>query len=419
MWKKLKYTFTAAPMKPGYADAGDLLRVLCTFFVAWFHIWQQSWLSPNFEVFGEYVRLWPVVACGYIFVDLLLLLSGFLLMLGFLSGRNRRIGPFYAGRLTRILPSYLLCVLVLFFAFALPNGLYRNAAHARTDILSHLTFTHTFFYDAYYASKINGALWTLCIEMQFYLVFPLLGRAFEKKPALTYALMMAAGIFFRAGVYLWAGVYDMYFNQLPAFLDVYANGMLAALIFHRLSSKKVPPQVQKKKPRRRTSQPAWSAWLCTALAVLSIAAMYKVADLQYSFSVSGRDQATRLGQMVYRLPLTLAGCVFLVCGSRAIGLFRWLCSNKLVRWFSSVSFNFYMWHQVLAVKLKEWRIPPYTGTAPHKESQQPWQWQYTLTCFFGALLLSVLVTYLIEKPVSNFIRRRMKRTPKKLETPAA
>ena len=415
MWKKLKSAFTAVPMQPGYADAGDILRVLCTFFVAWFHIWQQSWLSPNFEVLGHYVRLWPVVACGYIFVDLLLLLSGFLLMLGFLSGRSRKVGPFYAGRLTRILPSYLLCVLVLFFAFALPGKQYGSTAHMQRDIFSHLTFTHTFFYDAYYASKINGALWTLCIEMQFYLIFPLLGRAFEKKPAHTYTLMMATGIFFRAGVYLFADTYDMYFNQLPAFLDVYANGMLAALIFHKLS---VPAKRRKKK--RRSTQRTWSAWLCTVLAILSIVAMYKIADLQYAFATSGRDQATRLGQMVYRLPLTVAGCVFLICGSRAVGLFRWLFSNKLVRWLSSVSFNFYMWHQVLAVKLKEWHIPSYTGTAPHKESQQPWQWQYTLTCFFGALLLSVLVTYLIEKPVAKLIKRRTQSArAKKLETPAA
>ena len=397
MWKKIKSGLSAAPAKSGYADAGDMLRVLCTFFVGWFHIWQQSWLNPNFEILGQKIRMYPVVACGYIFVDLLLLLSGFLLMLGFLSGRSRRIKPFYIGRLTRILPSYLFCVLLIFFAWSLPTGAYASGSHMLTDLFSHLSFTHTFFYNSYYATRINGALWTLAIEMQFYLIFPLLARAFERKPGITFSAMMIAGIGFRLAVWRCADDAAMYFNQLPAFLDVYACGMLSAMIYHKICRGKRP-------------QRSWNAWLCTLLAIASIAVIYRLADLQLAQSGTAN---VRIGQMKYRLPLALAGCMFIVCGSRAIRLVRWLFSNRFVRWLSTLSFNFYIWHQFLAVRLKAWRIPGYTGDSPHKEGQMPWQWQYTLACFLGALLISALITYLIERPVTRLVRRYTGRKAKK------
>ena len=62
-------------------DALDGVRVLCILLVGWFHIWQQSWLAPQFEVLGEFVSLDFLLRSGYIWVDGLLLLSGFLLYL--------------------------------------------------------------------------------------------------------------------------------------------------------------------------------------------------------------------------------------------------------------------------------------------------------------------------------------------------
>ena len=84
-----------------------------------------------------------------------------------------------------------------------------------------------------------------------------------------------------------------------------------------------------------------------------------------------------------------------------------LLSNRPVRFRSGLSFNFYIWHQFLAVQLKKWHIPPYTGDAPNREGQQPWQNQYTLLCFAAALLCAMLLTYLVEKPCARLIKRRL------------
>ena len=59
-----------------YFAAADVLRILCIFTVAWFHIWQQSWLDPSFRIAGHYFDLQRIVRRGYMLVDLTLLLTG-------------------------------------------------------------------------------------------------------------------------------------------------------------------------------------------------------------------------------------------------------------------------------------------------------------------------------------------------------
>ena len=51
-----------------HAAAPDFLRVISIAIVAWYHFWQQSWLNPNFELFGNTVDIYPIIRCGYMFV---------------------------------------------------------------------------------------------------------------------------------------------------------------------------------------------------------------------------------------------------------------------------------------------------------------------------------------------------------------
>ena len=397
---RIKALFLPAKLRADYADAGDFLRVMCVALVGWFHIWQQSWQNPDLHLFGRTLRIYPLVACGYMFVDLMLLLSGFLLMLGWQAGRGRNLRDFYAARAARILPSYLLCIAVMLFVFALPGKLYSSSGAMWKDVLTHLTFTHNFFYDTYIATRLNVALWTLAVEVQFYLIFPLLARAFDRSPACTWCGMTALAMLIRLSIILFAKDSSIYFNRLTAMLDVYANGMLAAHIYRKLAEK---------------PQSARRAWLSTALTILAAAGIYRILRLQH-FRSGG--ESIRLGQMLWRFPLSALGSVFLVCGSRSIRLLRALFSNRIVRFLSGLSFNFYIWHQFLAVKLKVWRIPYYEGENPNQAGLQPWQNNYTLTCFAAALLLSLLITYLVEKPCARRIKRR-RSARKALETELA
>lgn len=389
--KRIQSLFQSQKSCVHHADAADFLRVACVGLIGWYHIWQQSWLNPDLHIFGHTLRLYPLVACGYMFVDLMLLLSGFLLMLGRLTGCSRDLRAFYSARAARILPSYLFCIAIMLFAWALPQHLYGNAKHMWTDILSHLTFTHNLFKSAYSYTQLNGALWTLAVEVQFYLIFPLLAHCFEKKPVFTYLCMVAVGFLSRTGITLYIEDAGIYVNRLSAMMDVYANGMLAAFLFVKLSN---------------TPDQAWRAWLSTLLTIASAALIYRILDAQLARS---GGESLHAGQMLRRFPLSVLGAVFLVCGSRSIALLRRLFSNKITQFLSGISFNFYIWHQFLAVRLKAWHIPAYEGENPNRAGLQPWQWQYTLCCFVAALITALLITYLLEKPCSKRIRRALPR----------
>ncbi|MBQ1257538.1 MAG: hypothetical protein IIX93_09725, partial [Clostridia bacterium] len=59
-----------------YHPLADGFRALAMLGVMWFHIWQQSWLSPRFVLWGRTFDFTHIVRSGYLLVDVFLLLSG-------------------------------------------------------------------------------------------------------------------------------------------------------------------------------------------------------------------------------------------------------------------------------------------------------------------------------------------------------
>lgn len=374
--------------KRGYAPTADGFRVMSVLLIAWYHIWQQSWLQPVLKIGPLTLDCTAAVRTGYMPVDLMLLLSGFLLFLPYAQTRVcgdplPDLRAYYIKRAIRILPSYYLCVLICFFVYALPN--YTSTRAMLLDLFSHLTFTHNLCYEGYVGTRMTGVLWTLAVEVQFYLIAPLIGRAFIRRPIIVYLSLTAVAFFYRF-VYV-AGLSDtaLYFNRLPAMLDVYANGMLAAWAFAVL--------------QKRLRPSALSGLTATLLCLGAVFGIYSLMCAQSG--ISGGYEAIRFGQMKYRFPLTALGALFLVAGSQASCWFQFLFSNRIVRFLSGISYNLYIWHAHVALRLRAWHIPPYESDMPQKAGEQPWQTLYTLLCFFAALSVSIAVTYLWEKPLSR------------------
>ena len=100
-------------------DSGDIpalhgVRALMVLIVAAFHIWQQSWLTPAVRLFGRVISADTLLRSGYMWVDGLILLSGFLCYLPYAaaaeSGRPLpNILPFYRKRFWRVMPSLMAC----------------------------------------------------------------------------------------------------------------------------------------------------------------------------------------------------------------------------------------------------------------------------------------------------------------------
>ena len=363
----------------------DGLRVIAIGMVGWFHIWQQSWLMPVKQIGNYTLDLTSVVRTGYIMVDIMLLLSGYLLFIPIARGGRLDVIPFYKKRLARIVPSYLLSVLVMLFAFALPAADWQMTPALWKDLLTPLTFTHTFFYETYVATALNVVLWTLAIEMQFYLIFPLISAWFKRTPIIAYVVMTAAAFAFRKYAAGQDNI-DMYINQLPAMLDVYANGMMAAIFTAELE---------------KHEQTKMTKLFFLAVSMFGFLMLWRLIQTHYTelFPIEAR----KLGQLNHRFELSAIGALILVSGESSFLLYKGIFSNPVTRFLSGISFNAYIWHQVFAVKLKEWKIPNYISESPNTVGEMPWQLSYTITCIMLSLIVAAALTYLFEQPLTKMI----------------
>ena len=318
----------AQPYQPSTRRIPELngVRVLLVFLVSWFHIWQQSWLAPYI---GRR-SLDYIVRAGYMAVDGTILLSGFLLFLPYarvmlLGEKPPSVRKFYERRIMRIVPSYYFVILVTFFAVALPWKLYHTTGQMTQDLVTHLTFTHTFFWPTYQNSQIGGVTWTLAIEMQAYLLFPLIAWLAMKNTAGTTGFMIAVAWMFR-GLCLWKmSSYQMVVNQLPNFLDVYAIGILSAIAYVKLT------QCWAEAKRR---------WLWEALATAVVAAcLWGVSETLWAQAKSGDYNLIQAGQMMRRTQWTALLAGIIVALPFTVKPLRFLMGNRIMGWLSAISLN--------------------------------------------------------------------------------
>lgn len=391
----------AGPVDTTYVGVLDGVRALGVLAVVWFHFWQQTWLHPVVKLpfTGWQLGFEWLPRSGYIMVDLLLVLSGFCLFLpiarqmarGEADAGHFDVRAFYRRRAARILPSYYFCVLLILFAVVLPTWPYTNAAEFWRDLLASLTMTQTFFAETFFFTKFNVVLWTVCIEVQFYLLFPLLARAFARRPVASAALM--TGVSALGAALLLAGVGDLRFwlNQLPLLLCNYAAGMLGAVAFVRLAA------VAGGKPA--------AMWGFSALAIGCIWAILRLARLQAA------AQELQSSQLLLRFPLSvLFGCL-LVALPLAGKPLRVLFDNRVMRFLAGISFNLYIWHQYLAVLLKKLHLPAWSGEVPPNQTGDiQWQHRYALLIWAAAFAAALFGTYVIERPFARLLRPKAQGT---------
>ena len=370
-----------------HLDVLDGVRVLLSFIVGWYHIWQQSWLMPIGFVGPVFVNIDYIPRSGYAAVDGLIFLSGLLMFLPYAgNGGSPRPLSYYKRRLIRIAPAYVLAVLVSFFVDALPAHRYATVWEAARDLLAHFTFTHTLFPFSYTGSPINGVLWTLAVEMQAYLIFPWLCRAYQKHPVLTGAGMLAVAFGYR---YYVTGFEDtsLLINQLPAFLDIYLLGFVSARSIVLL---------------RRRLQGETGAEKLFFTVLLCLGAWLYLWLMRGQAAENGIEHI-RLGQLSRRFGIGIALTVFSVSACFSLPAVRFLLGNRLMRWLSVLSYEFYIWHQNLAVHLKEWKVIPSVSETPWFDAEAAWQWPYTICCFLLPLAVAVVLTYAYEKPVKRWL----------------
>lgn len=368
------------------------------FLVSWYHIWQQSWLQPRI---GS-LNLDFLVRSGYVWVDGTILLSAFLL---FLPYARHAAGDapfpdtrqFYLRRVRRILPSYYCIELLVFFLIALPWRLYSSGPYLVKDLVTHFTFTFPFFYDTYVATPLGAASWTLAIEVQAYLLFPLLARSVLRRPVLTLSAVTLVSFCFRAWCLWGLQDYTMVVNQLLNFGDVYALGITAAILYVRLC------QCYSRLAAWKKRRLLWES-AATVLFFLVLWGLLRLLKLQAASSGYAQLQAR---QMTLRPAFALGFAGLTLCCSFCLPPLRHLLGNRITRFLAGLSMNYYLTHQTIIVHLKRIGFPPSVSETPNMAGEQPWQTQYTLLAFGLSLIAAVLITYLVEKPAGKWLARKL------------
>lgn len=364
----------------------DGIRALAVLVVVWFHFWQQSWIMPHIGA----VSLDWIPRTGYLMVDMMIFMSGFCLFLPYArkmvyGERAQSVSEFYVKRAARILPSYYIAVAVA-LVFALAMGAYASNQNMLKDLFAHIFLVHNFFPETYVMTQLNGVLWTVAVEAQFYLFFPLYAKAFQKKPILTYLGMIAIGL---SSSYLIGQNFDtinqsLYVNHVLTFAGVYANGLLAAWLY----------MVITKNRKRKTVEGV--AGMVTACACVYV---YYLLTTQLQASDNGQKW-----QVENRFLLSLLFMVFVLAVIFSARWFRKIFDNRIMVFLAGISYNLYIWHQYIAVKLKEFRIPFWEGdTPPNQSGDTVWQWQYMILCIILSLLVATAMTYLVERPLAKKI----------------
>jgi peptidoglycan/LPS O-acetylase OafA/YrhL len=122
---------------------------------------------------------------GHIGVSLFFFISGYIIAFPFLSGRAPSLKAFYQRRLYRLEPPYLAALLLCFAALALTR---HTPEHAPSFAISSEPLWQSLAASAVYmhglifhaSPKLDPPAWSLEIEVQFYLLSPLLFFAYLK-----------------------------------------------------------------------------------------------------------------------------------------------------------------------------------------------------------------------------------------------
>lgn len=205
----------------------DLIRLLLAVSVAITHI---AILSGNNTMAGIGLLFSSEVA-----VDAFFVISGFLIFMSFDSSRTVRAFAF--KRVRRILPGYatviILCAIFLFFVSSKGVSEYYSMDWLKYLFFNLLTlnflqptlpgvFEHNFW------SAVNGALWTIKIEVMFYAVVPLIAWILAR----TNKMRTLAAIYLFSVLYslvmVWLAVY--YESNLFMVLEKQLPGQLAFFI---------------------------------------------------------------------------------------------------------------------------------------------------------------------------------------------
>ncbi|MFF4789240.1 acyltransferase family protein [Streptomyces sp. NPDC001276] len=314
------------------------------------------------------------LAGGYVGVDVFFVISGFLitsLMLREWSRDGRiSLGRFYARRALRLLPASTLVVAATLAGSWLFLGPLRFADYAKDAIASawyvvnfRLAEAGTDYFNTDVPPSPFQHFWSLAVEEQFYLVWPIVLivalKLFRRRALLAIPLLLLAAVSFALNLDLtesspsWA-----YFGSQGRIWEL-AVGALLALAANRLDS--IP-------------RPVAAALSWVGLAAIAYAAV-------------AFDESTVFPG--HNAVIPVFGAAAVLAGGAAAGRYGAgaILSLRPAVWVGGISYAWYLWHWPLIVI-----VPAAAGFGQHDGPLR-------LIAALGGVVLAWLTLHLIENPM--------------------
>ena len=259
----------------------NLIRLFAALQVLVVHVYN------HFEVSNLFV----VALKGIPGVPLFFFISGFLITKTYVKKKSLGDIAYFINRAIRIFPALFLCVVITLLAVLATGYLKDKDAswlHIGLWTLGQATFGQVYnpdFMRGFGVGVINGALWTILVELQFYVLTPILFSLFNKVKSVFWLIFMASiviNVAFRLGL----------MEQIPYNQFVYVSFLPWVFMFMVGFLMAVRPDFQEKVKR---------------IPLLAILAAYVVTMLlvgEYEFNAMNSINpisAILLGLLIFRL----------------------------------------------------------------------------------------------------------------------
>jgi peptidoglycan/LPS O-acetylase OafA/YrhL len=314
---------------------------------------------------------------GFIGVDIFFVISGYLItsiLLKDIQAGNYSIKTFYARRVRRIFPALSL---VLLFCLALGwvvltaveyRSLGKHAAGGAGFIANFMFWKEAGYFDAAGDIKPLLHLWSLGIEEQFYIVWPLLLYFFAKRSWNVLALILVVALF-SFGLNAW----QVGSNPSAAFYSPLSRSWELALGAFLAYQALRPAQVFTSIIERYRS-------VLSGLGLVMVAIGFVVINESRAFPGW------------WALLPALGSALLIASGPHGL-VNRFVLSQRIFVWVGLISFPLYLWHWPL---LSFARIV-YSETPP---------FDVRIVLVVLSIVLAALTYYLIEKPIRQSSSKR-------------
>jgi len=355
----------------------DGFRALAVLWVIWHHVYLFFyvdfflWDVKNFlhilgaeNALGAFFMMQKffdsIAYCGNLGVDMFFVISGFLIT-GLLVGNFEKspdIIRFYTRRCLKIIPQYLLAVIVgLILARVIPSTTIQGMwAMTSTGNVHSVPWSYfLFLQNCFHPVIILDHLWSLAIEEHFYFFYPLLLSVFFLVPAssavrrrrligICVVLMILANVI-RIACY--------HYNQ-PLIHWPWSTPRVSMTTLFRFDALAMGCVL-------RLLEPFYRGKAVKVTRAVAIVCLLTAGGIYYLFFT--RIVSSNLLGQQYWYTFTLAyiapACLLLAA---YLGFFT-LANNKALRWIGRNSYGIYLWHYILIFPFAIYLAPYNLGLA--------------------------------------------------------